>query len=112
MKAYTHYNKGTGLAEDFADLKPEYIEHHKHMAVKELARMEDLGLRIHHTEMVSSGDFDGMKLIEAVVEYKDQLCKIKWHDSPRDDASNFFVKHESGGSSPINLHNILKDLNK
>lgn len=83
-------------------LPADYVELHRLAANKDLPRFAAKnGLRVLATEMVSSGDMDGMHVMRVVAE--DQTGKL--HDVRYSDANggSWFRRHESGGYSLIEM---------
>jgi len=78
-----------------------YIEFHKNRALETIKELEAQGFKFHgNLVMKSDGWFDGMRLLNAILETPDgDLYKIVWNDSNQE----FFVKHKHGGSSPLRL---------
>lgn len=81
-------------------MPPEYITIHREAAEKSLPKMAAMhGLRVLHTEMVSDGWYDGMRVLRAVCE--DQTGKfhdMRWSDS---NGGSWFEKFQSGGQALV-----------
>jgi hypothetical protein len=86
----------------FRDLPKEYIELHQFSARISLPKMAEAhGLRVLHTEMVSDGWFDGMKVLRAITEDRNGVLRdIRWSDA---NGGSWFEKSASGGQSLVNF---------
>lgn len=67
----------------YISMPKAYIEYHEHIAKTALMHLEEAeGYTLHTHKMVRAGNFDGMMLLEAVVEAPSgKLTKLVWHDS-------------------------------
>lgn len=81
-------------------MPPEYIAFNRELANKALEGLKAEGFTVHKTWEATDGWFDGMLVVFAIVEKRDNLYKLHWHDGNQE----FFVQHpNSGGSSPFRL---------
>ena len=82
----------------------EYIQYHEELAKESLRKLETKGFMVHAISMESTGDFDGMKTVMAVVETTTgDLKKLKWYDSH--DKGYWHEKSKTGGTFYFPLDN-------
>ncbi len=74
-----------------------YIDYHKSVAENELLSLAAAhNLRVHSTELIDDGWFDGMRVLRAVVETpKGSLLSLKYSDGN----CSFMLRCPSGGHS-------------
>ncbi|MGH7240792.1 MAG: hypothetical protein ACREGB_00670 [Candidatus Saccharimonadales bacterium] len=74
-----------------------YIEYHQKLAEAALESLKGAGVKVHNQYLQDDGWLDGMKVLFAVIELKDnELVKIHWHDSH--DHGNWMQKLKCGSA--------------
>lgn len=85
----------------FELLPQSYITWHKAEAEFHLEALKMVGIKIVSSEMKADGwMMDRMKTLHAIIIINKEQREIHWHDGNQE----FFLQHESGGSSPLRLN--------
>jgi len=70
----------------------EYIDYHRALAEEALGK---LSVTVHSKGLQDDGWFDGMQILQAVIELPDgELVKVKWHDNR---SKGYFMQKCKGG---------------
>lgn len=68
-----------------------YIEFHQKLATESLDQIRRIAT-VYDVRLVDDGWCDGMKFVQAIIEFKGKLMKIKWSDG-----QHWFEQMPSGG---------------